>query len=84
MSSGRYMAAFPLYVPKNVTDWSEIEEGMMLRDYFAAAALPAIWQTSRAAVYDDEGNVLGEGTHLFELTARAAYLLADAMLKARE
>jgi|688.fasta_scaffold00954_19 hypothetical protein len=46
--------------------------GMTLRDYFAAAALPHIDFGTRS---DDE---------YFELRARDAYLIADAMLKARE
>jgi hypothetical protein len=45
---------------------------MTLRDYFAAAALPHIDFGTRS---DDE---------YFELRARDAYLIADAMLKARE
>jgi hypothetical protein len=47
-------------------------EGMTLRDYFAAAAMPHIDFGTRS---DDE---------YFELRARAAYLIADAMLKAKE
>jgi len=46
--------------------------GITVRDYFAAAALPHIDFGTRS---DDE---------YFELRARDAYLIADAMLKARE
>lgn len=43
--------------------------GMTLRDYFAAKAM--------------QGLVANNGTNLFEIT-KAAYVLADSMLKARE
>jgi hypothetical protein len=47
--------------------------GMPLRDYFAAKAMPRFIDFGTRS--DDE---------YFELSARAAYLMADAMLKARE
>ena len=47
--------------------------GMTLRDYFAAMAMPRFINFGVRS--DDE---------YFELSARAAYLMADAMLKARE
>lgn len=59
-----------------------IRGGMSLRDYFAAKALPAIYtEAMRAAM---------EGSGLFQYDdwrvglALDAYMMADAMLKARE
>lgn len=50
-------------------DWSQIKEkGMTLRDYFAAKAM--------------QGLVANNGSNPFEI-AKAAYVVADAMLKAR-
>ena len=53
--------------------------GMTLRDYFAAKAMPAVYTDCirRAA---DEGWVEGWRDGI----AQDAYMLADAMLKARE
>jgi len=48
-------------------------DGMTLRDYFAAKAMQGLLANQHPYQASDE--------HLF---ARAAYVLADAMLKARE
>ena len=56
--------AFPIKGPIMTSD----EQGMTLRDYFAAKAMQA-----RAQKYSHEGDV-----------SRNAYKIADAMLKARE
>jgi hypothetical protein len=56
--------AFPIKGPIMTSD----EQGMTLRDYFAAKAMQAIAQK-----YSHEGDV-----------SRNAYKIADAMLKARE
>jgi hypothetical protein len=45
-----------------------IQSGMSLRDYLAAKAMQA----------------LAQGGNYFDATARQAYMIADAMLKARE
>jgi len=45
-------------------------QGMDLRDYFAAKAMQGIQQTSKNTMYED--------------IARLAYVMADAMMKARE
>jgi hypothetical protein len=55
---------FPIKGPIMTSD----EQGMTLRDYFAAKAMQAIAQK-----YSHEGDV-----------SRNAYKIADAMLKARE
>jgi hypothetical protein len=47
----------------------ELEGGMTLRDYFAAKAM--------------QGLVANNNTNPFEIS-KAAYVVADAMLKARE
>ena len=49
---------------------SEMEPGMTLRDYFAAAALQGLLADGGGASWNDD--------------AKSAYLAADAMLKARE
>lgn len=49
---------------------SEMEPGMTLRDYFAAAALQGMLGEGGGASWDDD--------------AKNAYKAADAMLKARE
>jgi hypothetical protein len=72
-------AAFP-FLTYNTGDnlWYQ-QEGMTLRDYFAAKALPAIYKDTCECArvegwpLDWRGEVAGE-----------AYDLADAMLKARE
>jgi hypothetical protein len=63
--------AFPL--PSHTKRWNDVEkcyvqdEGMTLRDYFAAKAMQQMVNE-----YED-----------FDFTARTAYELADSMLKAR-
>ena len=52
-------------------DGSAVAEGMTLRDYFAAKAMQAEFMGG-VAQYD------------FGVTAERAYMMADAMLKARE
>lgn len=54
-----------------------VDPGMTLRDYFAAKALPAIQRGSL------ELTKMGSQIITHEEQARAAYQLADAMLKAR-
>jgi hypothetical protein len=55
--------------------------GMTLRDYFAAKAMHYYLST----VQEDEISVDGGWTHIARLDAAYhAYLMADAMLKARE
>ena len=65
--------AFPR--PYSSGDYFEnpAQEGMSLRDYFAAAALQIVIKT-----YCDGNAQYAEGS------AKVAYLFADAMLKARE
>jgi len=62
--------------------------GMTLRDYFAAKAMVGLMSTERANEYVDEDGVFSDedGT-LFVHTkflAKEAYMIADAMIAARE
>ena len=54
------------------TDQQMAEPGMTLRDYFAIRALPEVMRGDDISVQDAKGN------------ARWSYVIADAMLKARE
>jgi hypothetical protein len=55
-------------------------KGMTLRDYFAAKAMQVILQSQ----YED-GIYVGDADNDSEhMCARSAYIMADAMLKARE
>ena len=56
------------------------KKGMTLRDYMAAKAMQVILQSQ----YED-GIYVGDGDNDSEqMCARSAYIMADAMLKARE
>ena len=72
--------AFPTENARQTGPSSWHEEGMTLRDYFAAKALPIMWDAydkGYCGLNDqDEPNV--------KTIAAGAYQLADAMLKARE
>jgi len=63
-----------------------LNEGMMLRDYFAAAALQA--QISGMYAFDAGASILkafdSTRRHPEEIIAIGAYKYADAMLKERE
>ena len=64
--------AFPTYLAENMA------HGMTLRDYFAAIALPSIikdWENDGLKIGDDEN---ADGV------AMSAYIVADAMMKARD
>ena len=52
------------------------EGGMSLRDYMAAKAMQGIYASNTKHDHEDE--------HIFDAVAEAAYLQADAMMKARE
>ena len=54
--------------------------GMTLRDYFAAKAMQVILQSQ----YEDAMYVGDADNDSAHLCARSAYIMADAMLKARE
>jgi hypothetical protein len=52
------------------------QDGMTLRDYFAAQAMQGLFASNAEHDHEDE--------HIFDAVAEAAYKQADAMLKARE
>jgi hypothetical protein len=64
--------AFPLVYDVPSEDLRHIHVGMTLRDYFAAKALQGF--ASNAGPSDGQ----------WDIDARAAYKIADAMLKARD
>jgi len=51
-------------------------EGMTLRDYFAAKAMEGIYASNTEHDHED--------AHIFDAVAEAAYKQADAMLEARK
>jgi hypothetical protein len=75
--------AFPL--PSHTKRWNDVEkcyvqdEGMTLRDYIAAKAMPSVYkeyaECARNTGWDEDWRMW---------VALDAYALADAMLKARE
>jgi hypothetical protein len=63
-------------------------EGMTLRDYFAAKALPnaiEYWlrDSDNPSQYDPDTILAPDDGHSLKLIAETAYDIADAMLKAR-
>ena len=70
--------AFPASYYTDDGEWAK-RDGMTLRDYFAAKAMPACY-----AEYCTHANIQGfdEGWNMG--VALDAYAMADAMLKARE
>lgn len=72
--------AFPSPAIESATDdRREQRDGMSLRDYFAAKALPAVV----AAYIEASGRCIGTD-HIHHNCAAHAFKMADAMLKARE
>lgn len=68
--------AFPVF-PDTSHGHASAHQGMTLRDYFAAKALPSVindWLNSGDIFADHE---------IPEVIARDCYIVADAMLKAR-
>jgi hypothetical protein len=72
--------AFPSFVDDGET--VKYMLGMSVRDYFAARAMQAILPTYNN-IFDDETGGNDDPTFP-ELLAKDAYIMADAMLKARE
>jgi hypothetical protein len=68
--------AYPTYLADNMA------HGMQLRDYFAAAALPAIMK--HYYEYREESMVVRNVDGTDVSFSCAAYEMADAMMKARE
>ena len=64
----KYIQAFP---NEGFNGWGKPEEGMTLRDYFAAKAMQGVLSRPTAGLLNAED------------IAPAVYMMADAMLKAR-
>jgi hypothetical protein len=71
--------AFPQTYQMHEDDLPTVNDGMSLRDYFAAKAMSAIVVTLPHGAKQRDGSPMTEAT-----VAQQAYFLADAMLKARE
>jgi hypothetical protein len=72
--------AFPQYVISN--GGAHVDGGMTLRDYFAAKAMQSILLHYDAATSFEEDEV-NDSEGMPSLIAVDAYIMADAMLKAR-
>ena len=70
MSNNTGGPAFPTTKP--LEHWGDPNQGMTLRDYFAAKAMAAL-----VVVYTDDKAIVDE-------YSQRAYAIADAMMKARE
>lgn len=87
MGNNNGLSAFPrpYSYAEDVDEVHVAQKGMSLRDYFAAKALPALiaepsWGEGANPVFSRLGK---DGKDEAEMFAKAAYRLADAMLKAR-
>lgn len=67
--------AFPMEATDN-TAWRDCNQGMTLRDYFAAKAMQAMISNSSIIDNDSDGAI--------NYASSAAYKFADAMIRARE
>ncbi|MFJ1364569.1 hypothetical protein [Klebsiella aerogenes] len=63
-------------LPVPATEYHGMDEGMTLRDYFAAKAMQAMISNQSIIDSDSDGAV--------NFAASASYKFSDAMLKARE
>lgn len=63
--------AFPVAIPASYSQPEYLQEGMTLRDYFAAKAITTLVNFTNDKDYESEA-------------ARVAYRYADAMLEARK
>ena len=82
------MKAFPTTKPLN--SWDDPNQGMELRDYFAAKAMPLafkVWENYHISDENDAtyktSNFQADGSYQ-ELIANTAYQMADAMMEARK
>ena len=72
--------AFPTNQYANGISPSGFDTGMTLRDYFAAKAMQVILQSQ----YEDGIYVGDLDNDCEQVCANSAYIMADAMMKARE
>jgi hypothetical protein len=82
------MKAFPTTKP--LDSWGDPNQGMDLRDYFAAKAMPLafkVWENYHLSDENDAtyktSNFQADGSYQ-ELIANTAYQMADAMIRARK
>lgn len=68
----------PAFPNEGFNGWGEPQEGMTLRDYFAAKAMCIAWEAY------DKGYMLIVDESVIASVAKAAYQQADAMLAARK
>ncbi|OZI57784.1 hypothetical protein CAL20_09635 [Bordetella genomosp. 4] len=68
---------YQTFQPKTVEEIRRLLSGMSLRDYFAAKAMQGMLSTANASCLNGL-----DGYE--EITAKAAYTIADAMLRARQ
>ena len=73
--------AFPGEMSRRFGQPNDCNEGMTLRDYFAAKAMQGLVATDFTDTADRNGN---DGESYVSYIARASYHLADAMLAVRE
>jgi hypothetical protein len=73
----------PAFPNEGFRGWGKPEQGMTLRDYFAAKALSTILGQYDFTFFEDDEKAQPEDT-LALCLARNSYTMADAMLKARE
>lgn len=71
--------AFP--IPASEYGGHGTAEGMTLRDYLAAKAMPSIWNRYYVEWFEEEDEFPSDFS--VEIVAEHAYAMADAMLKAR-
>jgi hypothetical protein len=73
----------PAYPNPRWEGWGSPQEGMTLRDYFAAKALQAvIADKDTAEIFENSPEA--NSITFFDFSAITAYAFADAMLKVRE
>jgi poly(A) polymerase Pap1 len=72
-------ADFQTFAPSTVEEYKRIQSGMTLRDYFAAKAMQAFITGAMS-----DGTPLRTMDGDDKVAAKAAYIIADAMLKERE
>ena len=75
--------AFPTTQYANGLSPTGHDNGMTLRDYFAAKAMAAVMPAVMNELKKTRGSVK-EALKLKDLSAETCYTLADAMMKARE
>ena len=75
-------------IPDMQHDYHEAQEGMSLRDYFAGQALAGIMAQPDTRFFSgistDKAGLLAWRQEIFKSDAECAFVVADAMIAARE